>query len=103
MPGQWPFAAGVTASLAPILALAMLSDFQDGNGPTSPSKDAGSRAERLLALHVADAASYSIDRDLARAERLELRREPIDRWSNPTRRTWPSRSSSRIRSSTRPP
>jgi hypothetical protein len=71
--------------MAPILALVMLSDFQDGVGSLSPSKGAGSRAERLLAMHVADAASYSIYRDPARTERLELRREPIYRWSNPTR------------------
>lgn len=48
-------------------------------------RDGGSRAERLLALHVGDAATYSIFRDAARTQKLELRREPIYRWSNPTR------------------
>lgn len=42
-------------------------------------------SEQLLALHLQDAASYSIYRDAARTEPLELRREPIYRWSNPTR------------------
>jgi hypothetical protein len=48
-------------------------------------RDGGSRSEKLLALHVGDAATYSIFRDPARTRRLELRREPIYRWSNPTR------------------
>jgi hypothetical protein len=85
MPGKWPVATGVSTTLTAILALGSLSDAQDGKSPPSPPRDAGSRAERLLSLHVADAASYSIYRDPGRTERLELRREPIYRWSNPTR------------------
>jgi hypothetical protein len=44
-----------------------------------------SRADKLLALHTADAASYAFYRDARRTEPLELRREPIYRWTNPTR------------------
>jgi hypothetical protein len=51
----------------------------------SPGRYADSRAERLLTLHVGEAATYSIYRDAARTQRLELKREPIYRWSNPTR------------------
>jgi hypothetical protein len=43
------------------------------------------RGERLLRIHTDDAASYDIYRDAARTQKLELRREPIYRWTNPTR------------------
>jgi hypothetical protein len=42
-------------------------------------------AERLSVLHTADAASYAIYRDKARAQPLVLRREPVYRWTNPLR------------------
>jgi hypothetical protein len=42
-------------------------------------------AEQLLALHTDDAAAYAIYRDAAHEQKLELRREPIYRWTNPTR------------------
>ena len=43
------------------------------------------KADRLLALDTEDAASFAIYRDTDRKEKLELRREPIYRWTNPTR------------------
>ncbi len=46
---------------------------------------AKSMADRLLKIHTDDAVSYEIYRDAARAQKLELRREPIYRWTNPTR------------------
>ena len=39
-------------------------------------------AKRLLALHTSDAAEYTIYRDAARIDKLELRREPIYNWTN---------------------
>ncbi|MDB5350347.1 MAG: hypothetical protein JWN86_1594 [Planctomycetota bacterium] len=43
------------------------------------------RSARLLALHEGDAAEFAIYRDADRKEKLELRREPVYRWTNPTR------------------
>lgn len=60
---------------------AMLAPAQTAANP----EDAASRGARLLALHTGDAESYAIYRDAARTRRLGLRREPIYRWSNPTR------------------
>jgi hypothetical protein len=82
---EGPSAVGLPACLAPILALALASAGQVDKGSPSPSKDARSRGERLLALHTEHASSYSIYRDAAKTQRLELKREPIYRWSNPTR------------------
>jgi hypothetical protein len=42
-------------------------------------------ADRLFELHLADAASYEIFRDTAHQQTLELRRQPVYLWSNPTR------------------
>jgi hypothetical protein len=46
---------------------------------------AKAKSQRLLELHTNDAASYSIYRDVQRTQKLELRREPVYRWTNPTR------------------
>ena len=43
------------------------------------------RAARLQALHLGEAETYAIYRDPARTQRLDLVREPVCRWSNPTR------------------
>jgi hypothetical protein len=80
-----PSAIGLAAGLASILALALTSKGQDDRGTAPRPKQDRSRSARLLELHEKDAASYAIYRDAARKERLELRREPIYRWSNPTR------------------
>jgi hypothetical protein len=49
------------------------------------TSSAKAKAQRLLELHTDDAASFAIFRDSARRQKLELRREPIYRWTNPTR------------------
>ena len=55
-----------------------------GQAPEAKVPDgAKSKADLLLALHTADAERYAITRDPARAEALELRREPVYRWTNP--------------------
>lgn len=82
MLGEGAIAAGLSACLAPALALALAALGQDA----APAlKDARSRGERLQSLHAGEAASYAIYRDAAKTQRLELRREPVYRWSNPTR------------------
>jgi hypothetical protein len=48
-------------------------------------QSAKARSQQLLQLHVSDAASFAIFRDAAHTQKLELRREPIYRWTNPTR------------------
>jgi hypothetical protein len=48
-------------------------------------KTAKARSRQLLELHTSDAASYAIYRDVERKEKLELKREPVYRWTNPTR------------------
>ena len=78
MPGKGPIAA----ALSLLLTIAWAQDPGAGGGTPAAPK---SRAERIRALHLDDASTYAISRDPARAERLELRREPIYRWSNPTR------------------
>jgi hypothetical protein len=74
MLGKRPLRLALSLCLAPALA-----------GAADEPSTAAQGRERLLALHAGDAASYAIFRDPARSERLELRREPIYRWSNPTR------------------
>jgi hypothetical protein len=43
------------------------------------------KSRQLLELHTSDAASFSIYRDVERTQKLELKREPVYRWTNPTR------------------
>jgi hypothetical protein len=68
------------------ICLVVLAAAGQQAGETS-LKDASGKAksQQLLQLHTSDAASYAIFRDAARQQRLELRREPIYRWTNPTR------------------
>jgi hypothetical protein len=66
-----------------MLLLAHLGQQAVENAPKDPGAKAMS--QRLLELHTSDAASYSIFRDAARTQKLELRREPVYRWTNPTR------------------
>ncbi len=68
------------ACLGICLTLGMVSAGQDGKPDPVVT-----RAEKLLALHTEQAASYAIYRDAARAQKLDLRREPVYRWSNPIR------------------
>ncbi len=73
-----------TIALGVILGLASRGSSARQDGPAT-AKDAKARGERLLALHEGDAATYAIYRDPDRMQKLELRREPIYRWTNPTR------------------
>lgn len=53
---------------------------------TSATVDgAKAKNDTLLALHTGDAAGYTIYRDPAKTQKLTLRREPVYRWTNPTR------------------
>ena len=70
-------------------AAALLAVLLAGQSP-APAGGLGAEAEkvkarRLLELHAGDAAGYAIYRDPARTQKLELRREPVYRWTNPTR------------------
>src|SRR4051812_35928559 len=56
-----------------------------GQSPPSATELVPSKSERLLALHVGDAAGYSFYHDATKSRTPELRREPIYRWTNPTR------------------
>jgi hypothetical protein len=51
----------------------------------APAPGVRPTADQLLKLHTQDALSYAIFRDPARTQALELRREPVYRWTNPTR------------------
>jgi hypothetical protein len=66
-----------------MLLPALLGQQAVENAPKDPGAKAMS--QRLLELHTSDAATYSICRDAARTQKLELRREPVYRWTNPTR------------------
>jgi hypothetical protein len=44
-----------------------------------------SKSQKLLELHTNDAASFSFFRDDARTQKLNFRREPVYRWTNPAR------------------
>lgn len=69
-----------TVGLVLLIAGQASADGQEPKG--SPAR---SKGQRLLELHVDDAASYAIYRDPGRRQKLDLRREPIYRWTNPTR------------------
>jgi hypothetical protein len=71
---------------AAILSLSFLA-FGPQQAGAGGQEDKAARAKRewLLELHTNDAASYSIYRDQARTQKLELKREPVYRWTNPTR------------------
>jgi hypothetical protein len=59
----------------------LLGKFANADDP-QPEKPQPKLAKRLLALHTADAAEYAIYRDVAKTEKLELRREPVYNWTN---------------------
>lgn len=51
----------------------------------APGAGPGGVRERLLEIYAGDMAGYAIYRDAGRAERVELRKEPVYVWTNPTR------------------
>jgi hypothetical protein len=74
--------AQARATIAPPVVLALVLGVAPAPAAGDPAK---ARGERLLALHTADAAGYVIYRDASRSQKLDLRREPVYRWTNPTR------------------
>lgn len=56
-----------------------------GQAASPDDKPEPGRLKALLALHEADADQFAIFKDAARTQRLALRREPVYRWTNPTR------------------
>jgi hypothetical protein len=57
---------------------------KDDPAPNEPSSSR-SKSARLLELYTSEAAGYSIHRDAAGKEKLELRREPVYLWRNQVR------------------
>ena len=68
-----------------VLLLLLASTGQQGGENPLSAPAAKARSRQLLELHTADAASYSIFRDVDRTQKLTLKREPVYRWTNPTR------------------
>jgi hypothetical protein len=81
------FFEGGDSMNAPMIVILLLA----GLGQVPPAakapdgQAAKARSEQLRELHTSDASSFSIFRDAGRTQKLELRREPIYRWTNPTR------------------
>ncbi len=72
-------------NVSTVLLLVLSSAGQQGGDSTPADRAAKARSRQLLELHNADAASYSIFRDVGRTQKVELSREPVYRWTNPTR------------------
>jgi hypothetical protein len=72
----------VSTTLVILVLIAMCQRPDEG---TPGAEAAKAKSQRLLELHTSDAASYSMYRDDKRSQKLELRREPVYRWTNPTR------------------
>jgi hypothetical protein len=68
-----------------VLLLLLASMGQQGGENARADRAAKAKGRQLLELHAADAASYSIFRDVDRTQKVELKREPVYRWTNPTR------------------
>jgi hypothetical protein len=69
-----------------VLTLSLIASVADaGFARAAAAPGEPSKGERLLALHTDDAAAFTIYRDAGRKEAVVLRREPIYRWTNPTR------------------
>src|SRR3954451_8927654 len=81
MLGSAPATVGLSLALCLALATAGAQEAKDGG----TGADAKARGEKLLKLHRDDAATYALYRDTAKTQKAELRREPIYRWTNPTR------------------
>ncbi len=69
-----------------LILLLATTGQQPSESPSAPNEQAAkAKRQWLLELHTKDAASYSIYRDEKRTQKLELSREPVYRWTNPTR------------------
>jgi hypothetical protein len=73
----------VSVATASIVLLA--GDDQKNGQPAQTAAIAKASNRQLLELHTNDAASFAMFRDAKRTQKLELRREPVYRWTNPTR------------------
>jgi hypothetical protein len=79
-----PMAGGLMNAVTVLLFLMAATAGQVGES-TQADQAGKARSRQLLDLHTSDAASYSIYRDVERKQKLELRRDPVYRWTNPTR------------------
>jgi hypothetical protein len=70
---------------ATILVLVLGATAQLAGEYTRNRQAAKARSQRLLELHTNDAASFSFFRDAERTQKLTFKREPVYRWTNPTR------------------
>jgi hypothetical protein len=70
-------------NVATIVILVLAAASQQAKSPKNQA--ARAKSQQLLELHTSDAASFSIYRDTGRKQKLSLKREPIYRWTNPTR------------------
>jgi hypothetical protein len=77
--------AGGSMNAATTLIILLAATGQQAVEGAHKDQAAKAKSRRLLELHTNDAASYSIYRDVRRTQKLELRREPVYRWTNPTR------------------
>jgi hypothetical protein len=77
--------AGGSMNTAMTLIFLLAATGQQAVEGAPKDQAAKAKSQRLLELHTSDAASYSIYRDTKRMQKLELRREPVYRWTNPTR------------------
>jgi hypothetical protein len=68
-----------------ILALVLGATAQQAAEHTRNDQGPRARSQQLLDLHTNDAASFSFFRDAERTQKLQFKREPVYRWTNPTR------------------
>jgi hypothetical protein len=73
------------STAATILALALLAQPPAAKDDAAARATAHDRSKYLLDVYTAEAAAYTIYRDVSRKERLELRREPVYVWNNRVR------------------
>jgi hypothetical protein len=72
-------------SAVTIVIFAVAASGQQIGGVAQKDDSANVKSQRLLELHTNDAASFAIYRDVRRTQKLDLRRAPVYRWTNPTR------------------
>ncbi|MFI5459705.1 MAG: hypothetical protein ACHRXM_30130 [Isosphaerales bacterium] len=72
-------------SATTILVLLLGATAQQAAEHTRNDEAAKARSQRLLELHTGDAATFSFFRDAERTQKLQFEREPVYRWTNPTR------------------
>jgi hypothetical protein len=77
--------AGGSMNTATTLIFLLAVTGQQAVESTHKDQATKAKSQRLLELHTNDAGTYSIYRDAKRTQKLELRREPVYRWTNPTR------------------